>query len=175
MTERLKRQLPNALSGANLGCGFLAVLLLADRGGAMMGPAMLLVGLGSLLDYADGSLARRWGVASDLGRQIDSLADLVTFGAAPLLIAWFSGLDRLGIPGIVLLLLFGLSGAFRLARFAQNRIWSPRYRGLPIPLAGLAVVGFSWWGAGPVLLAVVTAVLAILMNAPLEISRPFGE
>ncbi len=124
----------NALTSGNLVCGFLG-LILASQG--EFGWAAGLVGLGAGLDAVDGIVARH-GDRDDegFGADLDSLADMLTFGATPAMMLYLSLLHDIHIAGIAVCLGFVLCGAWRLARFPL--VASPRrYVGLPIPAAGV--------------------------------------
>ncbi|HQZ43540.1 MAG TPA: CDP-alcohol phosphatidyltransferase family protein, partial [Flavobacteriales bacterium] len=88
-------KLPDLLTSANLCCG-VASILLASQGQLTM--ACWLVFAGAFFDVLDGFAARATGGGSALGAQLDSLADLVTFGVAPAMIIWFMVLMPLAEP-----------------------------------------------------------------------------
>jgi CDP-diacylglycerol--serine O-phosphatidyltransferase len=116
MIKTLRRWLPAAVTLCGLASGLSASLLaLQDR----IVAACVCVLAGNILDGLDGYLARRLGVASALGLQLDSLADMVIFGVAPSLLA-YSYMTDLGLSPCVVWPMcvgFTLCGAFRLARF----------------------------------------------------------
>ncbi len=93
--------------------------------------------LAGLADRYDGIIARRLNVSSELGKELDSLADLVSFGVAPAILAFnVYGFSKLGIIGYVLLLLFPMAGAYRLARFNVTE-FDGEFYGIPITFAGM--------------------------------------
>jgi CDP-diacylglycerol--serine O-phosphatidyltransferase len=96
-------------------------------------------------DMADGRVARLTRTQSDFGVQLDSLADVITFGCAPSLLLYRWALHDLGFGGIVIAFLFLAAGTIRLARFNVMAADAPSgatkdFLGLPIPLAAGAVV-----------------------------------
>ena len=122
-------------------CGVLAVLAAVRYAGHPDGralvAALVLVLMGLACDFLDGRVARMRGEASALGGQMDSLADLVTFGVAPAALAYALGLDRTG--DAVALAFFALCGLGRLARYnvtaatlADGRGKVPYFEGTPI-------------------------------------------
>ena len=136
----VRRSLPSAVSFANLICGMLAIVL-AVEGELWYAGALIL--LGYLLDGLDGILARRLGVASDFGIQLDSLVDIVNFGAASAILV----IQHLRIAGLrgwavwIPVLLFVMAGAYRLARF---NLYAPKGKtpdtlGLTISTSGAFV------------------------------------
>src|SRR5712692_10371576 len=90
--------LPNLFTLASLFCGFFAIASVATGGRtsiAQLYQAALAICFGFFFDLADGRVARLTKTQSSLGLQLDSLADLVTFGVAPALMMYRWGLDRL--------------------------------------------------------------------------------
>ncbi|MEA4888624.1 MAG: CDP-alcohol phosphatidyltransferase family protein [Clostridiaceae bacterium] len=147
-----RKNLPNIMTLTNLSFGVLAILVAAStdkislyhRGDdiSLIYFSCLLVIAAALSDRFDGKLARKLGVASELGKQLDSLCDLISFGVAPAVIAWklhFAFASTL-IPygkfiGFVVALAFPVAGAIRLARFNLQEDAGSFY-GIPITLAG---------------------------------------
>ncbi len=148
----LRKHLPNILTLTNLAFGVLAILVAASTDKANMlhhGEdinliyfSCLFVMMAALSDRFDGKLARHLGATSELGKQLDSLCDLISFGVAPAVIAWklnFAFAQML-IPfgrllGYLIALIFPIAGAVRLARFNLQED-SSEFHGIPITLAG---------------------------------------
>lgn len=126
--------LPSAFTIGNILLGFYAVI--SGVRGDFQKAALLVFGAG-ILDALDGRIARLSGTDSDFGREYDSLADVVTFGAAPAYLCYLWGLDELGRIGWLVPLYFLVCTATRLARFnVQVRVVDTRYFvGLPAPAA----------------------------------------
>jgi len=99
-----------------------------------------------VLDSLDGRVARMTGTQSAFGEQMDSLADMVSFGAAPALIAYQWALQPLGKIGWFAAFIYCACAALRLARFNVNTgVVDKRYfQGLPSPAAAALVAGFVW-------------------------------
>ncbi len=114
--KRLRESLPSLVTFASLTCGVLA-LMMASEGDLWRAGTLILVGY--VLDALDGILARRLGVASDFGIQLDSIVDIVTFGAATAVLVTQHLRQQDLRGGLVALpaLAFVVAGAFRLARF----------------------------------------------------------
>ncbi len=135
----MRKMLPSVFTVGNLLLGMTAVLLCLqgyDRWAAIV------VLAGMVVDGLDGRLARMLGVESDFGRELDSLADIVTFGAAPAVIMYEAQLHTLGLFGGAVAMLFPVAGAVRLARFnisARAR----HFVGLPITAAGAIMAAFT--------------------------------
>jgi CDP-diacylglycerol--serine O-phosphatidyltransferase len=119
------------------------------------------IGIAAVIDFLDGFVARLLKASSALGAQLDSLADVVSFGVAPGMIVYqFLRLsfaqheDGLDISTLWLLPAFIIpcAGAYRLARFNVDTEQSYGFKGVPIPAAGLVIAAFPliyWYGDQP--------------------------
>ena len=135
--------LPNLFTLAALFGGFYSVVM------AMNGRFdMAAVGVfcAMVLDSLDGRVARLTNTQSAFGEQMDSLSDMVSFGAAPALIAYEWALQGLGNWGWTAAFVYCACAALRLARFNVNTgVVDKRYfQGLPSPAAAALVAGFIW-------------------------------
>lgn len=135
--------LPNLFTLAALFGGFYAVVM------AMNGRFdMAAIGIfcAMVLDSLDGRIARMTNTQSAFGEQMDSLSDMVSFGAAPALIAYIWALKDLGRWGWMAAFVYCACAALRLARFNVNTgVVDKRYfQGLPSPAAAALVMGFIW-------------------------------
>lgn len=149
----------NLITSGNLAAGFVAAILV--QSGHLLLAALLVV-LAGVLDSLDGPVARRGARDGAFGTNLDSLADLVSFGVAPALALYQGPLHALPPLGVVLGLGFVLCGTWRLARFPL--IKNPRrFTGLPIPPTGVALALLAAWGPPLVVAAVVTAAVSALM------------
>jgi len=142
--QRLRRGvylLPSLFTMGNILMGFYAVVL-GLRG--HFATAALVIFIAGILDGLDGSIARLTHTESDFGREFDSLADVLTFGATPALLAYLWGLERLGRIGWLIPLFFLICTAVRLARFnVQTKVMDSRYFvGLPSPAAAGSIASF---------------------------------
>jgi len=140
----MKKHIPNLLTLGNLFCGFLSI------GYATQGDirnAAILIFIAMMLDAVDGRAARILGVSGTLGKELDSLADVVSFGAAPAFIAASTYFAGLGMWGFVLAGIFPLFGAYRLARFniTDSEESMKYFKGIPIPPAGGIVVFLAFF------------------------------
>ena len=139
--------LPNLFTLANVFCGFFALTLCAgDASIEELYQAALAICFGFFFDLFDGRVARLTRTQSDLGLQLDSLADMITFGAAPAMLVYKWGLSSFGTWGIFIAFLFVAGGALRLARFnvlsSRHEDHGPSkfFIGLPIPAAASVIV-----------------------------------
>lgn len=171
--------LPNLFTVSSIFLGFYALTLSAgDATPAQLYQAALAIFFAMFFDAFDGRVARMTKTQSDFGVQLDSLADVISFGAAPALLVYKWALAPLGLVGLFFSFAFAACGALRLARFnvlAQrgDKGSSRFFVGLPIPLAAgtitaLVIAHYKEFGAAtnpatrvPVL--VVVALLSFLM------------
>jgi CDP-diacylglycerol---serine O-phosphatidyltransferase len=135
--------LPNLFTLAALFGGFYAVVM------AMNGRfenACIGIFTAAVLDSLDGRVARMTNTQSAFGEQMDSLADMVSFGAAPALIMYEWALKGLGKFGWIAAFVYCACAALRLARFNTNiGVVDKRFfQGLPSPAAAALVIGFIW-------------------------------
>jgi CDP-diacylglycerol--serine O-phosphatidyltransferase len=125
--------LPSLFTIANLFCGW-ACVVYAMRG--ELATAAPFIGIAIILDMLDGRIARMTGTTSEFGVQLDSLADLISFGMAPAVLAFQWGLLPLGRLGWAAGFLFVTAAALRLARFNIQPQTDKRYFvGLASPAA----------------------------------------
>ncbi|HLM27675.1 MAG TPA: CDP-diacylglycerol--serine O-phosphatidyltransferase [Thermoleophilaceae bacterium] len=152
--------LANLLTSGNLAAGFLA-LILAEQGDFAWAAGC--VGTAALCDSVDGLVARLTKSECEFGSQLDSLADLVSFGIVPALAVYLSVVESVPVAGIAACLGFLLCGAYRLARFQVDEESRRRFVGLSIPPSGLIVVGLAAVQAPRGLTLAVVIVLSLLM------------
>jgi CDP-diacylglycerol--serine O-phosphatidyltransferase len=175
--KQLKNNIPHVMTLANLTLGAMAlVALLAHQD---LYGAMFMVLLAALLDVGDGWAARSLGVAGPLGVQLDSLADVVSFGVVPALaLVWAAtGLEPnwyLNWYGWAPLLIAPLSG-LRLARFNLDTRQTKHFIGLPTPANALWIFLWLWAGESneallqPWVLGVLGLTSALLLNSNLPL------
>src|SRR4051812_18592979 len=154
--------LPNLFTVSSIFCGFYALTLCTGEASpAQLYQAALAIFFGIFFDGFDGRVARLTKTQSQFGMELDSLADVVTFGAAPALVVFRWALQPLGIAGIFIGFMFAACGALRLARFnvlalreeeakkkaaaegtpiAKTHASSRFFVGLPIPLGAGVVI-----------------------------------
>lgn len=160
------KQIPNLFTLLNLLFGCLAIVCIMQPGitftvdgngeNLVSIPeritwASLFIALAAVIDFLDGFMARLLKVPSEIGKQLDSLADVVSFGVAPGLIAFqflrlcfaqqADGLDT-SMAWLLPALILPCAGAYRLARFNIDPEQSYSFKGLPIPAAGLLFASF---------------------------------
>ena len=169
----MKKQIPNLFTLANLFLGCIAIVQIMQTGLSLsidangenlveipeqIYLASILIAAAAVVDFFDGFVARLLKVPSEMGKQLDSLADVVSFGVAPGLIiyqflrlSFAQGTGGLDISTAFLLPAFIVpcAGAYRLARFNIDTEQSYGFKGVPIPAAGIWVASFPlvYWFA----------------------------
>lgn len=150
----MKHYIPNALTLLNLFCGSVAVIFAVNNNFVA---AALFVFLGIFFDFFDGFAARKLNVQSELGVQLDSLADMVTSGLVPGIImykllemtvgytetttSWETSLSGFNLPLLPLIgLCVTLASAYRLAKFNIDEDQQTYFKGLPTPANTLLIV-----------------------------------
>jgi len=175
--RRLRRGtylLPSMFTMGNIMLGFAAIV----RGFAGdFGDAAILILFAVVLDGLDGRIARLTGTESDFGKEFDSLADVISFGAAPALLAFLWGLQKYGRIGWLVPLFFLICTSIRLARFnVQTKKVDPKsFVGLPSPAAAgsvtwLLYLSGEWFGEIPPHWLEVVMLLALVVVGSLMVS-----
>lgn len=158
--------IPNLFTLLNLFFGCLAIVFILQNGidivytrereefvklSEQIYLASVFIIISAIIDFLDGFIARLFKATSEIGKQLDSLADVVSFGVAPSLIlyqflrmSFIREQDGIETSAIWLLpaFVFACAGAFRLARFNIDTSQTVGFKGVPIPAAGLVVASF---------------------------------
>lgn len=158
--------IPHLFTLLNLAFGIFSIML-TMRGEYEKAALMI---LGSLFaDGLDGRIARLLNADGEFGKELDSLADVVSFGAAPAILIYQMHLQSLGYAGMTLAIIFPICGALRLARFNIIKT-SGFFMGLPIPAAGLLLCAFAFFTVQtaaltpwPMLIPILMVLLSYLM------------
>lgn len=128
--------IPNGFTFINLSLGICSILATFE-GNYLL--ASIFIILAGLVDRYDGRIARFLNASSELGKELDSLADLVSFGLAPSILSFllfnFKDFGPTSLIGFVVLLIFPICGAFRLARYNVST-FDGVFAGVPITIAG---------------------------------------
>ncbi|HUD71640.1 MAG TPA: CDP-diacylglycerol--serine O-phosphatidyltransferase [Dongiaceae bacterium] len=172
--------IPSLLTMGNLLCGYVAVVRSLE---GQFEWAALAVFIAALLDRLDGWVARLTGTSSEFGVQLDSIADVISFGMAPALMIYLWALAALPKPWSLAPFLYLAAGATRLARFniqvpSQDRRF---FVGLPIPAAACVLAAMVFYSparvvdpVASILVSVLLSVLGLLMVSRLRY-RSFKE
>lgn len=131
--------IPNIITAGNLFCGLFAIFF-AIYDNALL--AVCLVFLGMFFDFLDGKIARLTGTVSKMGGYLDSFADVITFGVAPVIITYFVCPQEYRQEILLFFFLYAVCGISRLIRYTFNTkiIKGETFFGLPIPAAAGIIV-----------------------------------
>jgi len=131
--------IPSILTLSSLFCGCLGVVWALNH---QIDLAVYMIWTCAVLDVMDGLVARALGVSSDLGKQLDSLADLVSFGLQPAAILYILSSDHLSFPWPFFAFFITLFSAVRLALFNLDPDQDTNFKGLPTPANALFISSF---------------------------------
>jgi len=123
-----------------LGLTAIAVIVRVEIPQAVFIAAALIVA-GAIVDFLDGFLARRLNAVSDFGKQLDSFADLLTFGVAPVMLLHHMAVYEQSLLITMVTFAFPLAGIYRLARYNTND-FKDHFVGLPITVAGVLLTAY---------------------------------
>lgn len=177
------RNIPNSITCINLLAGCMAIVSASHATSELWGMpayqwAFIFIAIGAVADFLDGLVARTLHAYSNLGKELDSLCDLVTFGVAPAVIILNLFLQNSPTPELAWAsLLIPVAGALRLARFNIDTRQTTSFIGLPIPANAIFWIGYAalfiqedvkmlgeWYWFLPILI-----VECWLMNSPVRI------
>ncbi|MEE6450973.1 MULTISPECIES: CDP-diacylglycerol--serine O-phosphatidyltransferase [Bacillaceae] len=162
MFSQVVKSIPNLLTIGNLVCGVLSITL--NMSGLIM-LSSIFIFIAAIFDLLDGRVARKLKVNSEFGVELDSLADIVSFGVAPALL--FHSISAPSILTSLAFILFPTMGALRLAKFSAKPTIG-YFKGLPIPAAGLPLAGMGMFFYSN---AWITLILAFLMVSPIRFKK----
>ena len=151
--RRIRNNIPNAITSLNLLCGSMACIAafscLEPSCGTLRGYELsfVLIAVAALADFLDGLVARLLHAVSGIGKELDSLADLVSFGLAPAMVLYNLMLENGAGHWALLAMLLPVFGALRLARFNVDTNQATTFTGLPIPANAIFWIGFTAWYA----------------------------
>jgi CDP-diacylglycerol---serine O-phosphatidyltransferase len=167
--KKLKTQTANMLTLINLSLGGFAIIFSIH---GQLNLSLLLIFIAAFADRFDGMVARKFNIESELGKQLDSMCDIISFGVAPALLLYQGILHEFGGPGSFFTIFYIGCGAFRLARFniSENNSY---FTGLPITVAGcLATLSFLTIPfLPPQLFLFIIIILSFLMVSPFKLKK----
>jgi len=173
--------LPNLFTTGALFAGFSAIIQASN---GKFEVAAILIFVAMVLDGLDGRVARMTNTTSEFGIQYDSLSDMVSFGLAPALVVYEWSLNSMGKLGWMIVFLYAVAAALRLARFNTHAADEKTYfQGLPSPSAAAIIAAFIWvvddYGLTgedfkiPILLLTLTAAILMVSNVPFRSFKDF--
>ena len=177
--KHIKAYIPNTITLLNLLCGCIAVTLSfrsAEVYDGLTGQqwACIFIATAAIFDFCDGLSARLLGAYSPLGKELDSLSDLVSFGLAPAFLI-MNLMHLNGVTGLLNLLpiFIALMGALRLAKFNIDTRQTTSFIGLPIPANAIFWIGLIGWTwdhgyPGDWVMAILIIVISLLMVSEIK-------
>lgn len=156
----MKKIIPCLFTSGNLSFGVLSMMMTLHGEYVWAGICILLA---VVCDACDGRSARALGVAGEFGKELDSLSDVVSFGAASAFLIYTYSLQTLGWVGAIPAIIYAALGGIRLARFNLNTgVVHGYFQGMPIPNGGCLIATFVISGA--VLPAWLVGILVVLLG-----------
>lgn len=159
--------IPNLFTGANLLFGVLAIAAVFNQNFVM---SVVFIVFAAVLDRFDGLLARRYNAVSAFGRELDSLADLVSFGVAPSALLYANMTEKWSYAGLACFAFFTLCGAFRLARYNISGGTS-YFQGLPITIGGAILAVLVILFHNPAVTLTASIIIALAMISTIRIPK----
>lgn len=139
----MKKHIPNIVTLMNLACGCLGIVFAFESD---LQTAAFMVFLGAAFDFADGFVARALGESSELGKQLDSLSDLVTFGVLPAVLLYHVLAYQM-LTGewyqLAPVFIIALAAAYRLGKFNIDTRQTTSFLGLPSPANGIFMASYA--------------------------------
>ncbi len=151
MLNKIKSSIPNAITSLNLIAGCVAIIFAFHHNemfGCLTGLqcCYIAIALAAVFDFCDGASARLLGAYSLIGKELDSLSDLVSFGVAPAMMMLNVMMEYSEHTWLCYIALFiPVCGALRLAKFNIDDTQATCFKGLPIPANALFWIGMSGW------------------------------
>ena len=177
----MKKYVPNFITSLNVASGFTAIIL-ASNGNTLM--AAWFITAAMIFDFLDGFSARLLNAYSDIGKELDSLADIVSFGVAPAVILYqlmMNACPSAGLPIILILSAMPVCAALRLAIFNLDTSQTTNFKGLATPANAIAVIAMVFASHfsdseiiaflinSPAAIIIITITLSLLMVSRLEL------
>lgn len=169
----MKRHLPNFLTCCNLICGCFGIVFVLEGRDV---PAAYFVWLAGAFDFFDGFAARMLKVTSNIGKELDSLADVVSFGVLPSLVMYRMISEASGSPALpYVAFIIAVFSALRLAIFNIDETQRDSFRGLNTPANTIFITSLPLlyndvgrWLYQPIILIAITIVFSLLLVSRIE-------
>ncbi len=151
--KKIRNNIPNAITSLNLLCGCFACIAAFRCNDTLCWGlkgyelAFVFIALAAVADFCDGLVARALHAVSNIGAELDSLADLVSFGLAPAMVLYNIMLNQGAGHWALIAMILPVFGALRLARYNVDPTQGTVFTGLPIPANAIFWIGFTAWYA----------------------------
>lgn len=170
MLDSVNKGWANTMTLVNIVFGSLS--LISTLHGEYHSAAIFII-LAGIADALDGRIARKLGIMSEMGKELDSLCDLVSFGVAPAVLLYDQVLYSFPYSlGLAAAIFYIMCGAFRLARFNVLNI-SGYFVGIPITLSGSLIAPISWFASdlSANLILAIVVLFSVLMVSTLKVRK----
>lgn len=169
-SNMIKKHIPNILTLGNLLCGCIGIVACITGD---LATASYMIWLAAIFDFLDGFVARLLKVSSPIGKELDSLADMVTFGVLPSFIL-FSLLGNL-TTGYLPYFSFSVAlfSAIRLAKFNVDTRQTDGFIGMPTPATAFFISGLAFWSTDSIFINNSASILIISISLSLLMVAPF--
>lgn len=167
--KKVKSHAANLITICNLSFGGASIMATLNEAYSY---SVLFIFIAAFLDRYDGKVARKFNQESELGKQLDSMGDIISFGVAPALLMYEIILVDFGMVGNIITILYIACGAFRLARFNITES-KGHFVGLPITAAGTFLT-FSYFlipSLGPQFYLFLFPILSLLMISTFTLKK----
>ena len=184
------RYIPTTLTLLNAFCGVLSILIVLQCSSSnYILYSCLLILLGAIFDGLDGKMARKYKAESEIGKQLDSFADIISFGIAPVCIfirAYFVICQQIATPiQIILVSIYVICAIYRLAKYNISGCKLPYFVGVPITFSGsviciytsitmIAFPSFCTTALYPFISFGLIMTLSLLMISSIKVRKPFS-
>lgn len=171
MLDFASKSSANAITLINIVFGSLSIISSINQNYKM---AAIFILLAVIMDGLDGKVARRFNASSEIGKELDSLCDLVSFGVAPVILLYAQVINEqaFAIIGLIAVIFYIMCGAFRLARFNTLNI-NDHFIGIPITIAGffLAITSLLASYIPNIIIILFIAFLALFMISKVKLPK----
>lgn len=167
--KKIKSNAANLITMCNMSFGGAAIMATLNES---YNYSVLFIFIAAFLDRYDGKVARKYNQESELGKQLDSMGDIISFGVAPALLMYEVVLSNFGISGMFMAIIYIVAGALRLARFNVTEA-TGYFIGLPITAAGalLTFLFFFTHVFSPIAYMFIVPILAVLMVSTFTLKK----
>ena len=167
--KKIKSNAANLITMCNMSFGGAAIMATLNES---YNYSVLFIFIAAFLDRYDGKVARKYNQESELGKQLDSMGDIISFGVAPALLMYEVILSNFGISGMFMAIIYIVAGALRLARFNVTEA-TGYFIGLPITAAG-TLLTFSFFFThvfSTIVYMFIVPILAVLMVSTITLKK----
>lgn len=166
----VKKLIPNILTFMNLSFGILSIIEVFNKN---FGRGALFIIAAALIDRYDGRIARFFNVSSEIGKELDSLADLISFGVAPAILIFSKYIfhsQAFGVIGIISAQAYIICGCYRLAKYNISE-FNGIFTGIPITVAGSMLSLFSLFVPNNSVSIIILSIILMIALAYMMISK----